>query len=178
MGSTEAIDRALKRAGVNPEAPAADVDPLVIEGIVSQVVLTPIRTHLQTNAMPAADEVHVVLTPTMAAANSAAVRIFSRIEGVTFLPALAQYPGAEGALGRGLGIEKPYTPTVFVAVDALDSVNPDLVDNTLSHEIGHALGLNHHGDLGNLMALRPPRCLPTLDDAQYKVLRDGMKPLR
>ncbi|MBX2799628.1 MAG: hypothetical protein KTR31_18265 [Myxococcales bacterium] len=137
-------------------------------------VLAPVRRRLTDRSSTAPAAVDVVFLPALAHAGSPVRQWFERLAGLTVSDVLLQRlrdadPHAE--LLKAAVVEGPYVPTVFLGLDTLDALPNERSRFVLPHELGHALGLVHHLDDGNLMEVGFPRCEPRLLQAQRDALR-------
>ncbi|MEQ1501802.1 MAG: hypothetical protein ABMB14_06205 [Myxococcota bacterium] len=136
-----------------------------------EAVIAPLRAWFATRYASGAD-VDLVLVPEIAGPRSPAVRAAGGdIAGFTVSPALidAADPALGAAVSEALG--RSATPTVFVATDVLAALGPDRARWVVAHELGHALGLVHDPQPGNLMSAAPLACRPGLRADQAARIR-------
>lgn len=160
-GSDTAIRDTLAAIGVPPDSPEGAALALAI-------VAAPLATFLTTHAVPARPELVLVLVDRVAAPDSPARRLLGDVEGLGLSPTAANT--ADGAaLTAALGIGTDFTPVAIVATDG----GIDGAGLTAAHEIGHALGLDHTSDAGNLMTPGRPSCVPGLTADQVAVIANS-----
>ncbi|MEQ1568871.1 MAG: hypothetical protein ABMA64_24750 [Myxococcota bacterium] len=113
-------------------------------------------------------DVDLVLVRDIAGPRSPVSRdIGDLVAGFTVSPALAEDPLSAAILAR-LG-PRPH-PTIFVSTDALSALGPDRARWVVAHELGHALGLPHDPEPGNLMFAEPSACRPSLRPDQASAI--------
>ncbi len=134
-------------------------DTVVFGDDVGDSVLAPVRAHLDRPVRPWID---VVFVSRLADPDSPAARRFDPLVG--FAVADPDDPWL-GPVVRGA------TPAVFVGLEAAADLPRERARYVLAHELGHALGLGHRSERGNLMGPGFPRCLPRLDSAQRDRIR-------
>lgn len=148
--------------------PRAQADAAVLEAVVE-----PLRRWLRDRPASGAD-VDLVVVPRIASARSPVGRVAADLAGFTVAPRLVAELGHDqpdlaerlsDLLGPGL------VPTAFVAADVLARLPPEEAQWVVAHEIGHALGLAHDPEPGNLMAGGFWRCRPRLRADQADQLR-------
>jgi len=120
-----------------------------------------------------ASAIHVVFLTQLAAEDSPAAHWFEHLTGLTVSPSLLAQSPPEDPTRLALaaaGVDGGFRPTIFVGLEALDALPEERARFVLAHELGHAAGLPHTSERGNLMGPGFPRCRPTLDDAQRTAL--------
>jgi len=65
-----------------------------------------------------------------------------------------------------LGLSESFKPSLFVGHQVLLEYSPDYIDYIIAHEMGHALGLQHVYNTGNLMKQGGYDCRPYLEEWQ------------
>ncbi|MEZ4439811.1 MAG: hypothetical protein R3B72_12020 [Polyangiaceae bacterium] len=164
-GSPEAIDEALREAGIEPRRapPPERLDEA--RRITCDVALGPLRAFLKAQPREG-DRILVVVLRRIAEPGSPLAAMLPDLRGLTLTP-----KAMSESLGRCLGVEGPFAPTVLLGLDAITARRPGTLDVTLAHELGHVLGLLHEREAGDLMAVEPPKCLPRLSEAQLARLK-------
>jgi hypothetical protein len=151
-------------------------EPMLVGGQPGEAV-APLRDFLAREAggpVRAGGEpiVNVVLLSRIAAVDSPARRYFVELEGLTVSPHLTS---RGDGLRRLLELPESFVPTILLSVDDIRHRPPGRVDLSAAHELGHALGLEHRQGV-DLMAARPPRCVPALHDDQRIQVRRVLTP--
>jgi len=159
-GTVAQFDQALIDAGIPP---SADTDSLTDEEeaaaleAISAVMFGPTRDFLATHAKPMEAKVNVVvidqiLSPTLADL----LAIEGTVVGLGLSAALLERvdettedPDAM-SLNTMLDVDGDFTPTLFVGHTDIARLTQDF-DLVIAHEMGHALGLPHVEEPGNLM---------------------------
>lgn len=128
-----------------------------------------LQRFIETHAVPARDEVLIVVLREVADGSSFASQQVGRIHGMGLSPSLLEQ---EPLLPVSLG---DFTPVMFIA-DSVERWMQDAdADALIAHEFTHALGLPHSDKRGNLMQPATPgikACLPMLDADQVAALND------
>ena len=73
-------------------------------------------------------------------------------------------------LAKLLGLPGDFKPSLFVGHQVMLEWAPDYYDYIIAHEVGHAFGLQHTYDMGNLMKQGGYDCRPYLDAWQISSL--------
>ena len=164
------LDHALEAQRLDPHA-----DGDTEREATAKLLLSPLGTFLAAHADGGAGSgavVQIVLLHRISAIGSVARRVLPGLRGLALdgHGALADLPPAlRHALGDASG-----PPTLFISLDDLAPEGSGIVDTTLMHELGHAMGLAHVEDATNLMSAQPHRCIPELDPAQRRALRSRL----
>jgi hypothetical protein len=159
-GTVAEFDQALIDAGVSP---SADVDSLTADEqtvaleVISAVMFGPTREFLAAHAKPMEPKVNVVVIDQILSPSLVdLLALEGTVVGLGLSPALlervdetAEYPVAM-SLNTMLDVDDDFTPTLFVGHSDIARLTQDF-DLVIAHEMGHALGLPHVEDEGNLM---------------------------
>ncbi len=149
-GSMDEFVRALEDAGVDPTV-EEDAAALVI----GRVMFAPTREFLRDHAMPAWQGVNIaVIGEIMSPELATEMALDGVVVGLGLSAALlakTEPQEDEGlSLNTMLDLETDFTPSLFVGNDDIEQLGGSF-DLVIAHELGHALGLPHVEDVGNLM---------------------------
>jgi hypothetical protein len=159
-GTVGEFDRALIDAGVSP---SADMDSLTVDEqtvaleAISTVMFAPTREVLTAHAKPMEPKVNVVVIDRILPPSLVdLLALGGTVVGLGLSPALlervdetSEHPVAM-SLNTMLDLDDDFTPTLFVGHADIARLTQDF-DLVIAHEMGHALGLPHVEDEGNLM---------------------------
>jgi hypothetical protein len=169
-GTQEGIRAALADLDLDPDGPTGGTDAATTRDVVCEVSLSPLIGFLSDYAEePKPHHVNIVLMRKIAQPGSTAAGMLPNLRGLTI--AADQVPNLE--LMDCLGVDETTVPSVFVSLDEIAHRRPATVDVTLPHELGHVFGLTHDDSEDGLMGTEPPRCLPFLTQAEWKIVADS-----
>ena len=144
--------------------------------VLSALLFAPLRAFMRDHAADGHGHVNVVLVRSIVG-HPIGASLFpdGKPNGLGLSPTMLSRSTDQDELAQLyglLGLEEDFTPTVFIARDAilLDGVRCDFA---MAHHMGHALGLPHALFPGNLMhSAEVERCVPVLDQEQSDALVD------
>jgi|GEM_PF-1952490 len=179
-GTPTEVNQALIDAGIDP---SSDPDELtsaeeeLVNQIISDVIFRPTREFLQRHALPVESKANVAVIDQIIAPEM--VKALGIEEGMvvvglglssSLLDRLeAEDPNA-ASLNTLLSIDSDFTPTLFVGHTDIARLTGNF-DLVVAHEMGHALGLPHVTDSGNLMEQGGSlECRPWLGQDQIDIM--------
>lgn len=171
---TRAAQRYFASYGVRLENPAGDAVRVDIPAAFAArpqrqdmaAVAAPLRRIITDHARSAGNQIVVALLRDIVPPGSPLAARLPRLAGLTLSPALDRAVDPEGELRGALKLGD-HAPVVLLSTRALATLPPGERQTALAHELGHALGLAHHDDDGNLMARRRQSgCVPVLEPGQ------------
>jgi hypothetical protein len=152
-GSRSEIDRALIDAGLPVEGELDAEQTALMDAIVAKLLLAPLREFIHEHAVPRRPLVSLVVLERLTAPSLYEEGLLSaKVDGLGLSPEfVSRLRDSDDATDLFDALELPaeFTPTLFLDVEALGRFEHPA--NVVAHELGHALGLLHTDEPGNLM---------------------------
>ncbi len=166
----EELESAARAAGLRPDVEPTPLQKEAFLRTLTDLVFKDAKGFLRQHAQPPARRVNVVVLERFADEEiEGLVPPFLVIGGLGISPTLLQRSEdqqATGDLRRMLGLPMSFTPTLFVFDEPIRE-HVAYPDEIVAHEMGHALGLAHTDERGNLMQESSDgKCLPWLSKEQ------------
>lgn len=160
-GSELEITQALSAAGISPTATSlTPQQEELATRVIGDVMFAPTKAFLRAHAVPIEPKVNIVVIDQIA---SPGFIELSDLDGVivglglssTLIRRLQETDPDAASLNTMLQVDGDFTPTLFVGHNDLALLADDF-DFVIAHELGHALGLAHVEQAGNLMEQGDP----------------------
>lgn len=177
LGGTEAeLTQALIDAGLNPSATSlTPEEEALATRVVGDVIFAPTKAFFQRHSIPVQAKVNIVVIDQIVSPGvTELMGLEGTIVGLGLSPALIANLGETDAdaasLNTMLQTDGDFTPTLFVGHSDIARLSGNF-DVVVAHEMGHALGLPHVEDEGNLMQQGGShRCRRWLDQEQVDLM--------
>jgi hypothetical protein len=152
-GTKAELDAAGEQAGLTPGARPTPDQQKKLDELVGNILFADLRTFVKGESNPVHGRVDVVVLEHIASPDVAAEFNGAVIAGLGISPVLFKNISETDSskdLFAALGLPADFTPTLFVGHTDIVRLagNPDGI---VAHEMGHALGLQHTTEAGNLM---------------------------
>lgn len=174
-GTQTELDDAVRQAGVPAGAKPTPEQQKTLDRLVGDIVFGPLRDFVGAQSNPVKDRVDVVVLEHMASPDVAKQFGGAVLGGLGLSAQLFRKIAADDPsknLFELLALPDDFTPTLFVGHSDIVSLakNPEGI---VAHEMGHAMGLQHTKESGNLMTQyqTSEACVPGLTDAQVEQLK-------
>jgi hypothetical protein len=152
-GTRSEIEQALVGAGLPLEGELDAEQAALADAIAAEILLAPLREFVHERAIPSRPLVSLVVLERLAAPSIYEEGLLSvAIDGLGFSPEfLSRLRASDGATDSFEALDLPaeFTPTLFLDVESLARFEHP--ENVVAHELGHAFGLLHADEPGNLM---------------------------
>jgi len=146
-----------------------------LDKAVGDLVFAKLRSFIAGQSNPPRRSINVVVLDHIASPDVAASFKGCVVAGLGLSPTLFKNVSADDPsknLFELIGVDKDFTPTLFVGHGDVVRLakSPDVI---VSHELGHAMGLQHTQAQGDLMTQfsASKECLPGLTDKEIEVLK-------
>jgi hypothetical protein len=175
-GTMAEVTQALIDAGLDPNNVTTAQEDQATQ-IVGDVLFKPTREFLERHAIPAEGKVNVtaidqIVAPEMVTPLGIAPGTYIVGLGLssTLIDQLSADSSSGTTLNTMLNIDSDFTPTLFVGHTDIARLTGNF-DLVVAHEMGHALGLPHVTDAGNLMQQGGSLdCRPWLSQDQVDIM--------
>ncbi|MDB4933462.1 MAG: hypothetical protein JWP87_434 [Labilithrix sp.] len=164
-----------RQVGLAPGQKPTAEQQKALEKATGDLIFANLRNFIRAQSNPPRKSINVVVLSHIASPDVAAQFQGGVIAGLGLSPTLFQNVAADDAsknLFELIGLGEDFTPTLFVGHDDVVSLakSPDVI---VAHELGHAMGLQHTKEPGNLMTqfAASNACVPGLSDDEIEVIK-------
>lgn len=177
-GTNEQFLEAERRLGIDPQGELTPAQSAALDAAVADIMFGELRSFVKAQSNPPKSLVNVVVLPAIASPDVARqLQDTGVIAGLGISPTLFQNIADDDDsknLFDLLALPADFTPTLFIGHDDIVALaqNPDEI---VAHEMGHALGLEHTTQPGDLMTpyQADQKCRPVLTDTEVEQLRSA-----
>jgi len=146
-----------------------------LDKATGDLLFADLRAFIRSQSSPPRKSINVVVIDQIASPDVAALFKGGVIAGLGLSPTLFKNVAADDAskdLFELIGVGEDFTPTLFVGHEDVTRLakSPDVI---VAHELGHAMGLQHTKEPGDLMTQfgASNACLPGLTDKEIDILK-------
>ena len=164
-----------RKAGLSPGKEPTPEQSKALEQATGDLLFADLRNFVRSQSSPPRKSINVVVLAHVASPDIAAQFQGGVIAGLGLSPTLFKNVAADDPsknLFDLIGLGDDFTPTLFVGhTDVVGlAKSPDVI---VSHELGHAMGLQHTTEPGDLMTqyAASNACVPGLTDDEIEVIK-------
>ncbi len=173
--TTDALAALPAQVGIPAGQKPTPAQQTALNKATGDILFADLRAFIRSQSNPPRRSVNVVILDQIASPDVAAQLKDGVIAGLGLSPTLFKNVAAGDAsknLFELIGLGEDFTPTLFVGHEDVTRLakSPDVI---VAHELGHAMGLQHTQEPGNLMTQfgASNACLPGLTDQEIDVLK-------